>query len=111
MSSQLKPGRRGLCAWCQCDAQQDQGDPDREGEQGPGHDRVHVRVRAVVGRAWAAGVGCHWCAAGLPHPPRGPCASNHGPDPDMDPIVSRSLFGLAVGVALILLGIAIAPPA
>jgi hypothetical protein len=29
----------------------------------------------------------------------------------MDPIVSRSLFALAVGVALILLGIAIAPPA
>jgi hypothetical protein len=29
----------------------------------------------------------------------------------MDPIVSRSLLALAVGVALILLGIAIAPPA
>jgi hypothetical protein len=28
----------------------------------------------------------------------------------MDPIVSRSLLALAVGVALILLGIALAPP-
>ena len=27
--------------------------------------------------------------------------SHHGPDPDMDPIVSRSLLALAVGVALI----------
>ena len=46
MSSQLKPGRRGLCAWCEDDAQQDQGDADREGEQGAGHDRVHVRALA-----------------------------------------------------------------
>jgi len=29
----------------------------------------------------------------------------------MDPIVSRSLLALAVGVAMILLGIALAPPA
>jgi len=29
----------------------------------------------------------------------------------MDPIVSRSLLALAIGVALILLGIALAPPA
>jgi len=29
----------------------------------------------------------------------------------MDPIVSRSLLALAVGVALILLGIVLAPPA
>ena len=29
----------------------------------------------------------------------------------MDPIVSRSLLALAVGVALILLGIALTPPA
>jgi len=29
----------------------------------------------------------------------------------MDPIVSRSLLALAVGLALILLGIALAPPA
>jgi len=29
----------------------------------------------------------------------------------MDPIVSRSLLALAVGVALILLGVALAPPA
>jgi hypothetical protein len=43
---------------------------------------------------------------------RAPSASTsiHGPDPDMDPIVSRSLLALAVGVALILLGIVLAPP-
>jgi len=32
-------------------------------------------------------------------------AFTHGPDPDVDPIVSRSLLALAVGLALILAGI------
>jgi hypothetical protein len=52
--------------WCECDAQQDQGDPDSEGEQGAMDDRVHVRA-SVVGCAggWGADVGCRWRTKGI----------------------------------------------
>jgi len=44
--------------------------------------------------------------------PESTSTSHHSPDgPDMDPIVSRSLLALAVGCALILLAIVLAPPA
>jgi hypothetical protein len=49
---------------------------------------------------------------GSPTPRLFTCTSRRSPDgPDMDPIVSRSLLALAVGLALILAGIALTPHA
>ena len=56
MSCRLRHGRAGLGRWCEDDAQQDQGDPDREGEQGAGHDRIEAHG---PGRGWTRmGRGC-----------------------------------------------------
>ena len=82
---------------------------------GPGRAREadHARPGTTTSAPQAAGrapvpLVRHRHPTSAPHPPPHPTTAR---TMSLDPIVSRSLLALAVGVALILLGIALAPPA